>query len=145
MISKVSNIAELRAEQARLLMKKDSLEEEIKNDFEKVKQGLNPFHFLKTKTDEIKNGENGVVNELLGTSLAFGLDFLMTRLIFRKSGFLKKVVLSLLVQMAGSKMLAGKSNEIVGVIKKFINKLKKDEREEDDDHAYDRTTAADEY
>jgi hypothetical protein len=143
MISKISNITELEAEKARLRAKKDALEEEIKNDFEKIKQSANPFHIFKKKTDEIKSGENGMVNQLLGTSLAFGLDFLTTRLLFRRSGFLKKFVLSLLIQTAGSKVLAGKSNEIVAVIKNFIDKLKKDERE--DERAYDRTTAADEY
>ncbi|MEP7168148.1 MAG: hypothetical protein ABI855_02135 [Bacteroidota bacterium] len=143
MISKVSNINELRAEQTRLRLKKDFLEEEIKNDYEKIKQDFNPFHFLKMKTGQINNGENGMVNELLGTSLAFGLDFLITRLIFRKSGFLKKAVLSLLIQIAGSKILAAKSGTILKVIKDFIDKLKKDEP--DKNHSYDSTRAADDY
>lgn len=143
MINKVSNISELRAEQSRLRLKKDSLEDEIKNDFEKIKQGFNPLHFLKRKAEEIKHGENGVVNELSGTALALGLDFLITRVLFRKSGFLKKILLSLLIQFAGSKMLAGNSGAILTVIKDFIDTLKKDDK--DEKQAYDRTTAADEY
>lgn len=143
MISKVSNISELRAEQARLRLKKATLEEGIKNDFEKIKQDLNPFHFLKSRGEEFKKGENGIVNELFGTSLAMGLDFLITRLIFRRSGFLKKIVLSMLIQFAGSKLFAGKSGAVITVIKDFIHKLKKEDKNKN--YAYDSTTSADEY
>ncbi len=143
MISKVSNISELRAEQSRLRQKRDSLEGEIKNDFEKIKQDINPFHFLKSKATEIKSRENGIANELLGASLPLVLDFLITRVFFKKSGFLKKVLLSVLIQFAGSKMLAGNSEAILAVIKDFIGKLKKDDA--DKSQTYDRTTAADEY
>jgi hypothetical protein len=143
MISKVSNISELRAEQARLRLKKAALEEGIKNDFEKIKQDINPFHFFKSRGEESKKGENGIVDELFGTSLAMGLDFLITRLVFRRSGFLKKIVLSMLIQFAGSKFFAGKSGAVMDVIKDFIHKLKKEDK--DKNYAYDSTTAADEY
>ena len=136
MINKVSNIAELRVEKARLVLKKQSLEEAMKKDFKGIKENLNPFHFLKSKA-----GENGMVDNLLGTSLAFGLDLLLTRVLFRKSNFLKKTVLSLLIQFAGSKIIAGKSEAILSTIKKFIDKLKAEKNNEN----FDRTTAADEY
>jgi hypothetical protein len=143
MISKVSNISEFRAEQVRLRLKKAALEEGIKNDFEKIKQDINPFHFLKSRGEEFKKGENGIVDELFGRSLAMGLDFLITRLVFRRSGFLKKIVLSLLIQFAGSKLFAGKSGAILTVIKEFIHKLKREDKNKD--YAYDSTIAADEY
>jgi hypothetical protein len=136
MINKVSNMEELRAEKARLVLKRKSLEDAIKNDVKEIKENLNPFHFLKSKATE-----NGIVDNLLGTSLAFCMDFLFTRMLFRKSSFIKKTVLSLLIQMAGSKIIAGKSEVILSVIKKFINKL----RAEDKNENFDRTTASDEY
>jgi hypothetical protein len=141
MINKISNISELRAEQVRLRLKINSLEAEIKNDFEKIKQNINPFHFLKTGV--AKSGGNNFINELTAAGLAFGLDFLITRLIFKKSGFLKKMLLSALIQFAGSKILADKSDAIIGVIKNFIEKLKKEDK--DQTYTYDSTTAADEY
>lgn len=141
MINKISSISELRSEQLRLRLKIDSLEAEIKNDFEKIKKDVNPFHFLKSPGD--KKGENNFINELSASALAFGLDFLITRLIFKKSGFLKKMLLSALIQFAGSKILAGKSGSIIGVIKEFIEKLKKEDK--DKTFTYDSTTAADEY
>jgi|SRR6185436_1450887 len=141
MINKISNISELRAEQVRLRLKINSLEAEIKNDFEKIKQNINPFHFL--KTGDAKKEGNNFINELSGSALAFGLDFLITRLIFKKSGFMKKMLLSALIQFAGSKMLAGKSGAIIEVIKNFIERLRKGDKEQT--YTYDSTTASDEY
>jgi len=136
MINKVSNIAELHAEKARLVLKKKSLEEAMKNDFKVIKNNFNPFHFLKSKASE-----DGIVDNLVANSLASGLNLLLTSMLFRKSGFIKKIVLSSLIQLAGSKIIAGKSEVILSTIKKFIDKLKAENKNEN----FDSTTAADEY
>jgi len=136
MINKVSNIAELRAEKARIVLKKKSLEEAMKNDFKGIKNNFNPFHFLKSKASE-----DGIVDNLVANSLASGLNLLLTSMLFRKSGFIKKIVLSSLIQLAGSKIIAGKSEVILSTIKKFIDKLKAENKNEN----FDSTTAADEY
>ena len=141
MINRISNIEELRAEKMRLRLKKQLLEEAMKNDVSAIKKKLDPFHFFTSKTDDIKEGKSGFANDLFGTSLAFVLDLLFTRFLLRKSNFIKKTVLSLLIQMAGSKIFAAKSEAILASIKKFMEKLKAEQKTE----PFDSTTAAEEY
>jgi hypothetical protein len=143
MINKISNIEELRAEKVRLQVKKAALEEAIKDDIHEIKESLNPMNLLKSKVHHIKNGENGMGNKLLGTSLSFGLDFLITRLLFKKSGFLKKTIMSLLIHNIGSKVLTNKSGSIISAVKEFIEKLRSEYKNKK--YTYDRTTASDDY
>ena len=143
MINKISNIEELRAEKVRLQVKKAALEEAIKDDIHEIKESLNPMNLLKSKVNHAKNGENGTMNKLLGTSLSFGLDFLITRLLFKKSGFLKKTIMSLLIHNVGSKVLTNKSGSIISAVKEFIEKFRSEYKNKN--YTYDRTTASDDY
>ncbi|MEO5570900.1 MAG: hypothetical protein ABIT08_06810 [Bacteroidia bacterium] len=112
MINKVSSVEELRAEKARLQIKKESLEDSIKDDVHSIKESLNPFNLLKGNAQN-KSDENGILNKLFGTSLGFGLDFFVRRLFLKKSGFLKKAFLSLVINTLGSKVFAAKSGAIL--------------------------------
>lgn len=134
MKNKITNLAELQGEIARLQNVKREQEAYLQDQFgilkEKVMKPVhflqNMFAFLPSSSGLFSNigskGGSGFHEDWLTKSLKLGLPFLVNRVFFRKAGYIKKILMGLVsTQAAGflnKERLAGIVDSITSLIKK---------------------------
>jgi len=141
MKTKISNVAELHAEIARL--KNIKIEQEAFLEFQvdllKAKV-TKPFHFFQQLFSFIpgadllnKVSRHGSTHEdWLSKSLRIGLPFLINRVFFRKAGYIKRIVMGLLSSQAAGLLnkerLAHAIDAVTAWIKKDPKKKARDKQ-----------------
>ncbi|MEO8149747.1 MAG: hypothetical protein ABI723_19060 [Bacteroidia bacterium] len=145
MINKINNIEELRAERIRLKQKRYELEDAMRNDFTLIKRSLEPRNIIQNGLSGITGNNSFSANDLLGTSLTMGINFLVSKVLLRRSGLVKKLVVTWLIRKYGVDFFEKNSDNIVNVIKNLVTKFtSKNGRKENFDF-YDSGTVADDY
>ena len=142
MINKISNLQELRNEKARLRNQKIYLEEAIKQDANEIKESLKPSNILKKKFESYTTQNGSLKNKLVGLGLGSGLEFLLLRVLMRKSSFIKKAIITLLVQYYGRNVVIKNSDTIIAMLKNLFSKLKGFNREHE---VFDSSTASSDF
>ncbi len=103
---KFKNIEELRLERERLYLKKEMLEDEIRDEFEILKESMKPFNMIKSlfnRDTHVQNGQStNPVSSYIGSAV---IDFLVSKLVLRKSSFIRKVLASSLIYATGPKII----------------------------------------
>jgi hypothetical protein len=90
-VKKINTLLELKEERKRLLLKQAELELAIKTDFHEIKEELEPGHIIARATSKlIMSKDEGVLGYAIGTLT----NLVVNKIIFRKSGFIKKFVAS---------------------------------------------------
>ncbi len=120
---KINTLAELRAEQQLLRLRKTYLETEIKKGFAEIKEDLAPLKLLtKGAKDMLVNKDHSI----LGASAGLAADLLTRNTFVKNSGFLAKLIVPLLVKNAASNIVDNNKERVTGwietLIEKFTNK-----------------------
>lgn len=103
----ITNLDELRATRQSLKVAYTLQEKEIADNAQRYIRSLNPMSLLRptSKTDKfVKMAEK---KNLSGGLLSIGLPFLLNKTIFRKSGWLKKVIVGITASKIGKKINIG--------------------------------------
>jgi predicted alternative tryptophan synthase beta-subunit len=139
MINKISNIAELKKEKARLRQHKIYLEEAMKQDVNDIKESLNPANIFKKKVQEYKTGNGSIMNKVIGLGLGSGLEFLLLRVFMKRSSFITKAIITVLMQYYGRNLVSKNSDTIISMLKRVFSKLKDFKH---DNEVFDSSTAS---
>lgn len=120
---KINSLAELKAEQKKLRLRKVFLETEITTNLEKVKAEFEPLKLLtKSAGDVLVNKNNGI----LGNSLGSVANFLTKNVLLKNSGFITRMIVPYLVKNSTSNLVENNKSEIVdwlgNLVSKFVNK-----------------------
>lgn len=119
-MKRINTLAELKAEQKVLRLRKTYLEAEMKKDFEGIKEDLAPLKLLTSNN-----------NSLLGTSAGMAADFITSNTLVKNSGMLMKLIVPFLVKNATSNIVENNKSKVVGwvegIISKFTHKHTADE------------------
>ena len=145
MINKISNIEELRVERLRLAQKRVILEDAMRNDFMLIKESLEPRNIIKNGLSGITGSSSFSGNDLLGTSLTMGINFLVSKVLMRRSGIVKKLIFTWLIKRYGVDFFEKNSDNIVNVIKSLVNKFTSKNGVKENYDIYDSGTVADDY
>jgi len=122
---KFRTIIELRSERNRLNNKKEMLAEEIKLDFEEVKESLKPMNMIKDLFTPDKHAENGQpISPVMANLGSTVFDLLFSRLMFNKSSYIKKLISSYLIHATGPSVLQKYGPTVVNMVKGLFNKFK---------------------
>lgn len=101
MINKINNIHDLRQEKERLRIKKQLVQEQIREDIALIKKEMNPLHVIKTEVQNIKEAHaSPLTNKIGGGVLKFAVDMFIKNILFRKSSFIKKAIITGIVHKA---------------------------------------------
>ncbi len=131
---KVNSLAELKAEMQRLQQQQLYLEDEIKNDFNELKESLAPVHIA---SKMLVNKNTGILNDLV--NLLTGI--FVKKILFRKSNFVLKFIFSFLAGNSVNNWLHTNRKKIEGWISELILKSGKKNKDE----MYERATEDIEY
>lgn len=125
---RINTLAELKAEQKVLRLRRTYLEAEIKKDFQGIKEDLEPLRLLTKGAKSVLVSKN---NSILGTSAGLAADFITKNTLLRNSGFLTKLIVPFLIKNATSNIVEENKSKVAdwveGLISKFTNKKPADE------------------
>jgi hypothetical protein len=122
---KFNTIAELRLERDRLYSKKELLEDEIRLDFDELKESLKPMNMIRDLFTSDKNSQEE--KEMSPVVLSLGstlLDLLISRFAFNKSSYVKRFISSYLIHATGPSVIQKYAPSVVGLVKGLINNFK---------------------
>lgn len=106
-MKRINTLAELRAEQKKLLQKRDALKAEIKNDIQDIKADFEPSKLFKNIFMSKNNG-------ILGDSLGSVANYVTKKVLLRKAGFFTNLVVPYLVKNTTSKIVEDNKSKIIG-------------------------------
>jgi hypothetical protein len=138
---KFNTIAELRMERSRLYNKKENLEEEIKLDFDELKESLKPMNMIRDLFTPDKHSQNGQSQTMSPVVLSLGstlLDLVISKLVFNKSSYIKKFLSSYLIHSSGPSVIQKYGPTVVNAIKGLYNNFVKKDKA---NSIYEQSTA----
>jgi len=122
-MKRIESIKELREERRLARMRVLQLEEQIKIDFEEIKDDLKP---LKMAGKAIKTMMVSEKDTVLGTSIGLTVDALIKKLFLRKSGFLTKTIVAFILKNYTRNIVSKNSDSILDWVQSlFLNYKKK--------------------
>jgi len=124
---KINTLTELKAEQKRLRLKEQVLQQEIKTEFAALKESFAP---LKMLTQGVGNTLSSKDNGIMGTSLGAVAEFLTRNVLLRNSGFLTRLIVPYLAKNTASNAAENNKSEIVDWVSGLISKFTKKTAEE---------------
>ena len=107
MNKKVKSLVELEQEKARLNLKKASLEDSIKQRIKDLPHDFNPVNIIKRKFLDAE-----ARSKLARKSGILFLDFIIARFLFKRSSFIKKLLIALLIRK-GQTYLSNRINSMI--------------------------------
>lgn len=119
-MTKISTLAELKAEQNRLRFQKLFLETEIKKDFDELKSELAPIKLITKSAEKILVSKD---NGILGNSLGFIADFVTKNVFLRNSGFITRLIVPFLIKSSTGKLVEQNKSKIVDWVSRQVSKL----------------------
>jgi hypothetical protein len=111
---------ELLEEKARLQNLLKAQKEIIQLDITEIKNELKPATRVLKFVGKV--GDTSKANPLLGFAVGMGTDILLRRFLFKKAGWIAKLVLPFVVRNASSRILTGTKNSLV---KKLFSRIGK--------------------
>ena len=121
-MKKIKNIQDLRAEKLKLQLELLKSEEDLKEDFEWLKDGVKPFSFI---GNFIKNVSGKNKGSLFAGGVGLTVDVLLKNIILAKAGWITRLIVPALFKNLSTGFLADKKPEIFGVLKNLIKKARK--------------------
>lgn len=120
---KINSLSDLKIEQKKLHQRQASLETEISNGFEKLKEELEPLRsFTKSAGNILVSKDNGILGNSFGTIA----NFLTKNVLLKNSGFITRLIVPYLVKNSTSTLVDNNKSKIVdwvgSLISKFANK-----------------------
>jgi hypothetical protein len=109
---RINTLEELKEERNRLLFRRMNLEREIKNDFEELKESLEPVNFL---TGGAKKTFGSDKNHLLGDSVGMATNFI-AKMAVKNSGVLPRLLVPLIVKSVTSNIVEKNKAKILNWI-----------------------------
>jgi len=133
---KIETYQQLKEQQALSKLRLLDLEERIKDDFAEIKNGLKPMNLLgSTFSSMLKSERHGV----LGESIGITVDMLIKKLLFRKSSFITKGLVSYVAKNYANSMVTKNAENILGSVLAMLHKYKN--RHHQNGHHFDESTA----
>jgi len=138
-MTKFQTLEEVRNERQKLYLKKEMLENEISKDFDDIKESLKPLNMIRDLFTPDNHAQNGKpispVALNIGSSV---LDLLVSKLLFNKSSYIKKIFSSYFIHAAGPSVLQKFAPAVIGVVKNLIENFK---QKKDLNSVYEQSTA----
>jgi hypothetical protein len=135
-----------------LYVQKETLEDEIKEDFEELKESLKPLNLIKDMFRSDKHQQSSqlssnnhspavapAVATYIGSAL---LDLVISKLMFNKNSYIKKVIASYLIYATGPSMIQRLWPAAVNKFKQLFNNVA---HKENSHPGYERSTAGSMY
>lgn len=122
---RISTLAELKAEQKALRLKRADLESEIKRDIEEIKTDLAPILALSKGVKHMLSSKD---NSILGGTAGAAATFVAKNTIFRNSGFLVKLILPFLIKNVTSNVVEENKSQIVDWVENLVSKFTKKDK-----------------
>jgi len=119
-MTKISTLAELKAEQNRLRFQKLFLETEIKKDFDELKSELAPLKLITKSAEKILGSKD---NGILGNSLGYIADFVTKNVFLKNSGFITRLIVPYLIKTSTGKLVEQNKSKIVDWVSRQVSKL----------------------
>jgi hypothetical protein len=116
---RINTLEELKAERKRLSYRRLNLERQIKEDFEEIKQSLEPVNLL---TAGAKKSLENEKNHLFGNSVGLATTFL-AKIALKNSGFLPRLIVPLLVKNMTSSLVEKNKARIFNWIGNIASKV----------------------
>jgi hypothetical protein len=140
--TKITSLNQLRSERTRLFLKKEVLEEEMRENFSNLKESLKPLNLIKEythlgETDYTASKLPKQVGNVGGSIL----NLIVSGMLMKKSGFFKRIIASTLIQKLAPVLIQNSVpifNDLTQMISKFKNKSTSKQH-------FDQTTAHDLY
>lgn len=115
------NIVELEKQLLLLEVKKEEQVKQLKADFTAIVDSLKPANIIKRGFNELVGIDKSVTSSPLFTGVAgFAGTFLLEEFIFKRGGFLSRVLTSILASSVFQDIIKGEDS----VLKKWVLKLK---------------------
>lgn len=121
-MTKISTLAELKAEQNRLRFQKLFLETEIKKEFDELKSELAPLKLITKSAGKILLSKD---NGILGNSLGYIADFVTKNVFLKNSGFLTRLIVPYLIKNSTGKLVEQNKSKIVDWVSRLVSKLER--------------------
>ncbi len=145
MIKQLRTIDDLRLEQQRLRKRKQELEGLLQEDFALIREDLKPGNIIRNSLNSISNFDGLKGNDVINTAVTMSLNFLVTKVLMRKSGILKQLIATFLLRKYGVEFVDKNSDDIVDFIKNIITKFSNRKRSRNREPIYDSGTAGEDY
>jgi hypothetical protein len=122
---KFNSLAELRSERIRLYKKKELLEEEMKLDFEELKESLKPLNMIKDffTRDRNSHDDGQPVSPAVATVGSTLIDLLVSRFVFNKNSYIKKLISSYLIHTTGPAVIEKYAPTLVNKFKIWLGNM----------------------
>lgn len=115
------NIVELEKQLLLLELKKEEQVKHLKSDFNDFVESMKPANIIKRGFNELIGGDkSGMSNPIVGGIASFAGTFLLEEFIFKRSGFLYRVLTSILASSLFQDLTKGEDS----FLKKWAIKLK---------------------
>lgn len=139
--TKITSISELRSERSRLNLKLQVLDEEIRDNYTSLKISLHPGNIVKSLfNSRLDDTSSSPVSDKVSTVGGSVLNFLISGILMKKSGIIKRLVASSVIQKFAPFLI----KQGVPLISSFISKMREKSHKKHQSQAfYDSTTAYD--
>lgn len=121
--TQIRSFKELIAEKQRLKNVYYEQKLVLKNDLISLKDDLNPVKQILNKLSLFTSPDKSL--GLLNVGLSFGLDFILKKLLFKKAGWIIKLVAPFFIKNALLNLAAKKIREDIPELKSFLEKTRK--------------------
>lgn len=140
--TKITSFNQLRSERTRLFLKKEVLEEEMRENFRNLKESLKPLNLIKEYTHIGDTDYNAMkLPKQVGNIGSTILNLIVSGFLMKKAGFIKRIIASTMIQKIAPVLIQNSVpifNDINQLISKFKNKTSSKQH-------FDQTTAHDLY
>lgn len=133
---KIETYQQLKEQKALSKLRLNEMEERIKEDFAEIKNDLKPMNLIgSTLRSMLKSEKHGVV----GGSIGATVDLIVKKLLFRKSSFITKGIVSYVAKNYANSMVTKNAESILGGMQSVLHKIK-NKRHHNGNH-FDESTA----
>lgn len=118
-MKRINTLEDLKEERKRLMFRRMNLEREIKNDFQELKESLEPVNFLTGGAKKTLGSRN---NHLLGDSVGMVTNFI-AKMAVRNSGAVPRLLVPLIAKTLTSSIVEKNKSKILDWIGSFAAKI----------------------
>lgn len=133
-------IADVRSERSRLQLKLRTIEDDLRDNYSSLKISLKPANLIKSLFESPGDATPGVVSDKMSMIGGSFLNLLISGILMKKSGIIKRLVASSVIQKIAPFLIKQGIPALSGLISKL--KEKSAQKYHGSRH-YDRTTAYD--
>lgn len=118
----IKNRADLRAEILRLKLEIEVVEDDLRNDVQSLKEEFTPSKII---SNVLKNSFGNASGGIVTHGVNNVLDFLLKNILFSRSSWLTKTVVSMLAKGVSSRYISESNPELLGILKSIIHRARK--------------------